>query len=210
MRLSGVAMAIVLGIAPAAMAEDTIKIGTVTPNTGGMAQSGNDLARSYELAADRINAEGGVLGKKLVIIRGAASTANEGISAVEQLVGREKVDLLIGTIVTAIANSASDSALNYGKLYWETSSLSNDLTDRGLPNFARTGPSGGRFREALGAGRDRPRREETRQAAEGFEGLDRERGLGLRHDDRQRTGASCSRQPASKSSMARIAPGRST
>jgi branched-chain amino acid transport system substrate-binding protein len=110
-----------------------------------MAQYGDEVTRCFELAADWINSKGGVLGRQVQIIRGNATSAQEGIAAVEQLAGREKVEILVGTYVSAISNAASESALNYEKLYWETNALSRDLTDRGLPNYARCGPSSNEF-----------------------------------------------------------------
>lgn len=142
------ATALILGVSllgHPARAQDMIKIGAVTPSTGMMAPSGNDLARSFELAVDRINAEGGLLGKKLVLIRGSASTAQEAIAAVDQLVSKDKVDLFIGTIITPVSNAASEAAMNYGKLYWEEGALANELTERGLPNFVRSGPNATAF-----------------------------------------------------------------
>lgn len=145
-HLAGLAAATALGstIRPAA-AEGVIKIGAVNPYSGAMAQYGDEVTRCFELAAEWVNAKGGVLGKQVQIVRGNATSAQEGIAAVEQLVGREKVDLLIGTYVTAISNAASEAALNENKLFWETNALARDLTDRGLPNFARSGPSSNGF-----------------------------------------------------------------
>ncbi len=144
--LTGIALALALASwGGSAMAQDTIKIGAVNPYSGPMALYGDELTRGFELAVDRVNVAGGVLGKKVQIVRGSATTPQEGIAAVEQLVGRDKVDLLIGTYVTAISNAASEAALNNGKLYWETNALARDLTDRGLPNYARSGPDGDSF-----------------------------------------------------------------
>ena len=128
-----------------ARAADVIRIGAVNPYSGPMAQYGDEVTRCYELAADWVNGQGGVLGRDIQIIRGNATTAQEGIAAAEQLIGRDKADILVGTYVTAIANAASENALNNGKLYWETNALARDLTDRGLPNFARSGPSSNEF-----------------------------------------------------------------
>lgn len=146
--LAGVAVALALALpsgAGSASAQDSIKIGAINPYSGPMALYGDELTRGFELAADRVNAAGGVLGKKVQIVRGSATTPQEGIAAVEQLVGRDKVDILIGTYVTAISNAASEAALNNGKLYWETNALARDLTERGLPNYARSGPAGDGF-----------------------------------------------------------------
>ncbi|MBN9063978.1 MAG: hypothetical protein BGP06_09795 [Rhizobiales bacterium 65-9] len=128
-------------ITVAAAQEGTIKIGAITPNTGGMAVLGNDLANWYELAADEINAKGGVLGKKVKIIRGDATNAQEAIAAVDKLATVDKVDIISGTIASFISQAASEAAVNYNKMYWETNALAVELTTRGLPNFLRTGPS---------------------------------------------------------------------
>jgi branched-chain amino acid transport system substrate-binding protein len=122
-----------------------IRIGAINPYSGAMAQYGDEVTRCYELAAEWVNGQGGLLGRQVQIVRGNATSAQEGIAAVEQLAGREKADILAGTYVTAVSNAASESALNYGKLYWETNALARDLTDRGLPNFVRSGPSSNEF-----------------------------------------------------------------
>jgi branched-chain amino acid transport system substrate-binding protein len=78
-------------------------------------------------------------------VRGNASTPQEGISAVEQFVSGDKVDVLIGTYISAVASAASEAALNYNKLYWDTNALAQELTERGLPNYIRSGPSANVF-----------------------------------------------------------------
>ncbi|MDB5511637.1 MAG: livK [Enterovirga sp.] len=142
-RVAAIAAAFTL-TAGAAAAQD-LKIGVVNPFSGGMALYGDEMTRGYDIAADQANAKGGVLGRKVVVLRASATNPQEAIAAVEQLIGRDKVDVLSGTYVTAIANAASEAALNNNKLYWETNALARDLTDRGLPNFTRTGPDSTAF-----------------------------------------------------------------
>ena len=142
-RFTAVAAALLL-MAGMAAAQD-LRIGVVNPYSGPMALYGDEMTRGYDLAVDEANAHGGVLGRRIAVVRASATSAQEGIAAVEQLIGRDKVDLLSGTYVTAISNAASEAALNNGKLYWETNALSKDLTDRGLPNFARSGPDSAAF-----------------------------------------------------------------
>jgi branched-chain amino acid transport system substrate-binding protein len=125
----------------AGAAADDLKIGSVNPSSGALALYGDEVTRGYELAADWVNSKGGVLGRKVVIIRGNASTPQEGIAAVEQFVSGDKVDALIGTYISAVASAASEAALNDNKLYWDTNALAQELTDRGLPNYIRSGPS---------------------------------------------------------------------
>lgn len=129
-------------------AQDAIKIGAINPYTGPLAVFGDEVTRGYELAVDAVNAKGGVNGRKLVLVRGDAGNPQQGISAVEKLVNQDKVDIFVGTYISAVANSASDTAARYKKIYWDTHALAADLTERGLPNFFRGGPNAGYFAEA--------------------------------------------------------------
>jgi branched-chain amino acid transport system substrate-binding protein len=58
----------------------------------------------------------------------------------EQLATRDTVDLYTATYMSAVPSSASDTALRYGKLYWETNATMQELTDRGV--IVRSGKSG--------------------------------------------------------------------
>jgi len=119
----------------------TLKVGALNPYSGPLALYGTEVTRGYEIAADKVNAEGGVLGRQIELLRGDVTTPQQGIATVEQLVTRDKVDLFVGTYISAIALTASDAAARYDKLYWETNALAQQLTERGLPNFIRVGPS---------------------------------------------------------------------
>lgn len=143
LTLAGIA-ATALG-RPALAQSEPIRIGAVNPYSGPMAQYGDEVTRCYELAAKWVNGQGGLLGRQVEVVRGNATSAQEAIGAIEQLVGRDKVDVLAGTYVSAISNAASENALNYEKLYWETNALALNLTERGLPNYARSGPSSNEF-----------------------------------------------------------------
>ena len=145
-RIAGAALlAGATALMQVAFAQQTIKIGAVNPYSGPVALYGTAVTRGYELAVDQVNAAGGLMGRKIELIRGDAGTAQQGIATVEQLVTKEKVDLLVGTYISGISLTASDAALRYNKLYWETNAVAQILTDRGLPNFIRSGPDGGAF-----------------------------------------------------------------
>ena len=128
-----------------ALAQSTLKVGALNPYSGPLALYGTEVTRGYELAVDKLNAAGGLLGKKIELVRGDVSNPQQGIATVEQLVAKDNVDMFIGTYVSAIALTASDAALRYNKLYWETNAVAQQLTDRGLPNFVRSGPDGSAF-----------------------------------------------------------------
>ncbi len=141
--LSLVAGVVILG--QGAWAQQTIKIGALNPYSGPLALYGTEVTRGYELAADKINAAGGIAGRKIELIRGDVTNAQQGIATVEQLVNKDKVDMFVGTYISGISLTASDAALRYNKLYWETNAVAQVLTERGLPNFIRSGPDGGAF-----------------------------------------------------------------
>ena len=132
-------------LAQTAIAQQAIKIGAINPYSGPLALYGTEVTRGYEIAVDQVNAAGGINGRKVELVRGDASTPQQGIAVVEQLVSRDKVDMFVGTYISAISNTASDTALRYNKLYWETNAVAQSLVERGLPNFIRSGPDGGIF-----------------------------------------------------------------
>ena len=144
-KIAGLALVAGAALASQAFAQQTIKIGALNPYSGPLALYGTEVTRGYELAADKVNAAGGVLGRKIELIRGDVTNAQQGITTVEQLVNKEKVDMFVGTYISGISLTASDAALRYNKLYWETNAVAQVLTDRKLPNFIRSGPDGSAF-----------------------------------------------------------------
>jgi branched-chain amino acid transport system substrate-binding protein len=133
-------------LASAAMAQEPIRIGAINPYSGPVALYGDEVARGYQLAIDEANAKGGVIGRRIELVRGDATNPQQGIAAVEKLAS-EKVDVFTGTYVSAVSNAASDAAMRYSKIYWDTNALAADLTARGLPNFIRSGPYASSFAE---------------------------------------------------------------
>ena len=85
-----------LALAHGAFAQQTLKVGAINPFSGPTAQYGAEVTRGFEMAADKLNASGGLLGRKIEIVHGDASNAQQGIQAVEQLMNKEKVDLFAG------------------------------------------------------------------------------------------------------------------
>ena len=142
---TGAALLGAAALASGTVAAQNIKIGAINPYSGPLALYGTEVTRGYELAVDRINASGGLLGKKVELVRGDASNPQQGIATVEQLAVKDKVDMYMGTYISGISLTASDAAMRYNKLYWETNAVAVNLTERGLPNFIRSGPDGNAF-----------------------------------------------------------------
>jgi branched-chain amino acid transport system substrate-binding protein len=101
--------AVTLLIAGTGFAEKTIKIGIVDTYTGPPSTYTNDVRDAFKLATDKINAKGGILGKKIEFVtRDDKFKVDIGLSAAKELIMRENVDILMGTINSALSLAVSD------------------------------------------------------------------------------------------------------
>jgi branched-chain amino acid transport system substrate-binding protein len=93
-----------------ANAQRTIKVGILDPYTGPAAVFANDALNSFKLELNEINKKG-VLGTKIEFTtRDTKFKVDVGLSAAKELVMMEKVDLLVGTINSAVSLAVSDYA----------------------------------------------------------------------------------------------------
>jgi branched-chain amino acid transport system substrate-binding protein len=125
-----------------AYAQETIKIGVTQPLTGAFAASGNYVAQGTKIAADEINAAGGVLGKKIqLIIEDNKSNPTEAVSTVEKLIEKDKVPVLIGAWSSTLTLAIMPKLEEYKvPLIVETSS-SGKITTSGNPYVFRISPT---------------------------------------------------------------------
>ncbi len=103
-RLRTVGFALAAGLlTPVAMAQD-IKVGLVAALTGQSAQSGEAITRGLTIAIEQINARGGLLGRKVVLVRrDDESSPPKGVAAARELISSEKVSALFGGIDTPVS-----------------------------------------------------------------------------------------------------------
>lgn len=95
---------LVIALAGGIASAEDIKIGLVAALTGQSAQSGEAITRGLTIAIDEINANGGVLGKKLVLVkRDDESSPPKGVTAARELISSEKVTALFGGIDTPVS-----------------------------------------------------------------------------------------------------------
>ncbi len=92
------AFALLTWIGGTALAEEVIKIGVPTPLTGYYVSDGMGYRQCLEFGIDEINAQGGLLGKKLKAVQFDIGdfSPEKLIQAAALLVGREKVDSVHG------------------------------------------------------------------------------------------------------------------
>jgi branched-chain amino acid transport system substrate-binding protein len=83
---------------------DAIKVGVYGPFTGGSSPMGASMRDGARLAAEEINAKGGVLGKKIELVeRDDQATPERGAQVMQDLVSNEKVVAVLGPINTGVA-----------------------------------------------------------------------------------------------------------
>jgi branched-chain amino acid transport system substrate-binding protein len=94
-----------------ATAADTIKIGFPMPLSGPAAVYGVPVTKGAELAVADINAKGGVLGRKLELLpRDSKANADEAVRLARELIIKDNVDFLSGTLTSAEAPAVSTIA----------------------------------------------------------------------------------------------------
>ncbi len=100
-----------LSLDVAAAEKTPIKVGIIDTYSGTASTYTNDVRDGFKLAVDKINAKGGVLGRPIMFVtRDDKFKVDLGLSAAKELIMREKVDLLVGTINSAVALAVSDLA----------------------------------------------------------------------------------------------------
>ncbi|HXO01245.1 MAG TPA: ABC transporter substrate-binding protein [Stellaceae bacterium] len=107
----GLAVAIAASAPFATGAEDTIKIGFPMPLSGPAAVYGVPVTKGAQLAAEEINAKGGILGRKIEILsRDSKANADEAVRLARELIIKDNVDFLSGTLTSAEAPAVSTIA----------------------------------------------------------------------------------------------------
>lgn len=99
----GVVIAIVLLAVGMATAQGTVKIGYLAALTGDWAAYGQTEVKAAQLAAEEINAKGGVKGIKIEIVPYDFRTrAEDAVNAVRRMIEQDKVHVIIGANTSGI------------------------------------------------------------------------------------------------------------
>ena len=113
--LSGAALSS-LAITGRARAEETVKIGVVSPLTGAVAEPGRIQLNSLRLAAEKINAAGGVLGRQVELIVEDDQSSNPGaVLAFSRLAEHADIVGFIGSIRSTQMNAMAPDMLKVAK-----------------------------------------------------------------------------------------------
>ena len=114
----------------AAGAAEPIKIGFPIPLSGPTAVYGEPVLKGAQMAVAEINAQGGVLGRKLELLsRDSKASADEAVRLSRELIIKDGVDFLAGTLTSAEAPAVSTVAKENKIVFIAPTSKSTILTD---------------------------------------------------------------------------------
>jgi branched-chain amino acid transport system substrate-binding protein len=122
--------------APMAHAVDAIQMGAVLSLTGANATVGEDVRRAVKLAEEKVNADGGVLGKPFqVIVEDSGGNPTTAINAARKLVSVDKVPVVIGEYSSGISIPMAQYLVKEGVTHINIASTSVKIRDLGASSF---------------------------------------------------------------------------
>ncbi len=136
--LASIAVAAAAVAAPA-QAQNTIRIGIALSETGNLADSAKHYWRGVELWRDQTNAAGGLLGKKVeFVVYDDRSDPATAARLYERLITSDKVDLLVSTIGSAQAATATAVAEKHKRVMINGGGASESIQQRGFKYIFQT------------------------------------------------------------------------
>jgi len=155
MLVAGLVLVLIVTMTPgAALAEKPIKIGLIDCYTGGAAAFTKPALIAWQMVTDEFNAKGGLNGRKIELItRDSKFKADEAVTHARELILKERVDFLAGTISSSAALAVSEFARKKKKIFMVHISRSHRITGekghkylfRGCPSAAIEGIAGGYY-----------------------------------------------------------------
>ncbi|MEO8297788.1 MAG: ABC transporter substrate-binding protein [Burkholderiales bacterium] len=131
-------------VSATAQAQQTVKIGVLTPLTGSSASDGAWLMKGHDLAIEEINARGGIRslnGAKVQLVVGDTQSKPEtGRGEAERLIEREKVSGLVGGWTSAISTVIGQVAERSEVPYVISNAVADFLTEKNQKYVFRVSP----------------------------------------------------------------------
>ncbi len=114
---------------------DAIRFGHLTPRTGFLGPLGEYAVMAADLAVQEINATGGVMGRKLEILKEDSVNPQTASTKAERMVERDKVACIIGEISSASALTIAQVAARTRTLFVNTGGNSDALRGSNCNKF---------------------------------------------------------------------------
>src|SRR5512140_2753353 len=144
------ALVAAMAAGPAWAQDRAVKVGVVLPLPGSQAKFGEIEKRSYEMAAEEINAKGGVNGKKIeLFFEDDTGKPDVGRSGVEKLISREKVSVITGGYSSSVTAAATPVAQQYKVPFVICTGSADDITEKGYDQIFRVNPPASEYPNAV-------------------------------------------------------------
>lgn len=87
-----------------ALADEPIRIASLTPNTGGGAPFGPEIAEAHRKVVELVNQNGGVLGRRVILVQEDSETNPEAaVRAARKVIDVDKVIAILGTWASSVS-----------------------------------------------------------------------------------------------------------
>jgi branched-chain amino acid transport system substrate-binding protein len=124
------------GSTPGSGSTSPLVIGASLSLTGDFADSGKAVQRGYQLWADTVNKHGGLLGRQVSVkVVDDASSTDQVVTNYQNLINRDKVDLVFGPFSSLLTVPASQVAKRYGYSFIEPAGGGPAVFDQNLNNL---------------------------------------------------------------------------
>ncbi len=133
---AGAAGAAALGMPAIVRAQSgAIKIGHLTPLTGFLGALGEYAVMGIKMAAEEINAAGGVMGRKLDVISEDSVNPATASTKAQRMLEQDKVEFLMGEINSASAQTIMQVAARNKKLFLQIGARSDVLRGKNCNKY---------------------------------------------------------------------------
>ncbi|MBI1846161.1 MAG: ABC transporter substrate-binding protein [Candidatus Rokubacteria bacterium] len=130
-----------VGLVAPALAQNPVKIGVLTPlSPPGDAAAGQFIVRGAKMAADDVNARGGVLGGRKIelVVEDDSGTPEKGVAGFRKLASQDRAVAVIGQFHSSVMGAVQDLAEQFKIPVFSTQASAKGITERHLAYTFRT------------------------------------------------------------------------
>jgi branched-chain amino acid transport system substrate-binding protein len=141
LRTCALAALAVATLAPSALAQKPVKVGVLTPlSPPGDAGAGQFIVRGAKMAAEEVNARGGVLGGRKVelVIEDDSGTPEKGVAGFRKLATQDQAVAVLGQFHSSVMGAVQDLAEQFKIPVFATQASARSITERHLTYTFRT------------------------------------------------------------------------
>lgn len=110
---------------------DPIKIGLIQPLSGPISASGQEALEGAQIAAERLNANGGLGGREIELVTGDTEASPEtAVKRARQLIQQDDVEIIIGAVSSAVTKALNQFTSEEGVVHLTSGSSTPDVTKK--------------------------------------------------------------------------------